>query len=324
MFIAFTALLAFMIYDSRSWGHFYPERIWYKALSTLKMTTARDSARMGTICKKLKKHSCAIQSYTTALNKSPKSYEIAGVLAIELVINEQYDQALLTFQNYFSHRDGTYEHKHYFARALSRENYVDDATNWYYKSLKQNPKSLETAVELIRHLEKNELYEEALGIIGHYNNIFPKTIKKWQKLISEVKSKYANYQSKYNIREIKIMGFTKYLYAPVSLANHGEIILFMVDPESEFLTLNSRSLDLHKVQYKKLGTQKVTASNGSSVEAEKVIIPSLNVGPLQLKNIEAIACDNCANLLGKNILKRLNFKTQDNKEGVVRYITLKI
>ena len=322
MLTSLTALLAFMIYDSRGWGHFYLERIWYKTLSTLKMTTAKDEARMGYICKKLKKHSCAVQAYTTALNKSPKSYGIAGVLAIELVINKQYDQALLTFQNYFSHKDGTFEHKRYFARALSREDYVSDATEWYYKSLEQNPKSLETAVELIRHLAKNEIYEEALGVIGHYNRTFPKTIKKWKKLTHEVKRKYVSYNSKYNIREIKIMGFNKYLYAPVSLVSHGEVILFMVDPKSEFLTLDKRSLDLYKVQYKRLGTQKVTASNGSSVTAERVIIPNLNVGPFQLKNIKALACDNCANLLGKNLLKRLSFKTQDNNKGV-RYITLK-
>ena len=316
------ALIGYMTYDARSWGHFYPEKLWYQTLSKLKMTTAKDEARMASVCKKLGKHLCAVQAYTIALNKSPKSYNLSGALGIELSITGQYDRAILTFQNYFAHSDGNYEHKHHYAKALSNEDYIEDATEWYYKSLQDKSKSFSTARELIQHLAKNELYEEALGIIGHYNNLFPKTKRKWNHLIDNVKQKYSSYNSKYNITEMKIMGFNRYLYAPGNLVQGGEITLFMVDPKSEFLTLDINTLNAHNLSYKKLGKKKVMTTNGRSIEGLKVVLPEITIGPFQLKNVQALACENCAPLLGRRIMKRLNFKYQENNKGV-QYITLK-
>ncbi len=322
IFTFFVLLIGYMIYDARTWGQLYSEKLWYHTLSTLKMTTAKDEARMAFVCKKLGKHSCAAQAYTTALNKSPKSYNLAGALGIELSIIGQYDQAILTFQNYFSHSDGNHEHKRHYARALSNEDYIEDASEWYYKSLKDKPKSFATARELIHHLAKNELYGEALGVIGHYNNLFPKTRKKWKQLIDEVTQKYTDYNSQYSITEMKIMGFNKYLYAPGSLVEGGEVILFMVDPESEFLTLDLNALRAHNLNFKTLGSKKVMANNGRSIESLKILLPQLTVGPFQLKNVKALACENCAPLLGKDIMKRLNFKNLENNKGV-QYITLR-
>ena len=84
IFALFVALIGYMIYDAKTWGQFYPEKLWHQTLSTLKITTAKDEARMAFVCKKLGKHSCAVQAYTMALNKSPKSYNLAGALGIEL------------------------------------------------------------------------------------------------------------------------------------------------------------------------------------------------------------------------------------------------
>ena len=320
--VLFVLLIGYMVYDSRSWGHFYPERLWYKTLSKIKMTSAKDESRMAFVCKKLGKHSCAVQSYTIALNKSPKSYNLAGALGIELSITGQYDRAILTFQNYFAHSNGNYEHKRHYARALSNEDYTEDATEWYYKSLQNKPGNFSVARELIEHLVKNELYEEALGVIGHYNNRFPKTRKKWNQLISDIKQKYSSYNSTYSITEMKIMGFNKYLYAPVSLVKGGEITLFMVDPQSEYLTLDINALNEQNIGYKKIGKKKVRASNGQSIEGLKITLPEFVIGPFQLKNVKAFACEGCASLLGKRVMKRLNFKYQENNKGV-QYITLK-
>ena len=75
------------------------------------------------------------------------------------------------------------------------------------------------------------------------------------------------------------------------------------------------------VQYKDLGQKEVMATNGRYLKGTEIVLSELNVGPFKLKNVKAIACDNCAFLLGKNVMKRLNFKAQDNKG--IKYITLK-
>ena len=313
--------VAYLGIEGKKWGKHFPERAYYKTISALKMTEAKDEARMAFICKELKKHKCAAQAYTKALAKSPKSYNLAGALGIELVKINEHDRAILTFQNFFSHEDGDDNHKQHFARALSEKEYIADATEWYYKSLQANAKNFDAAKELIQHLVKNELHVEALSVIGHYNTLFPKTRKGWAKLTSEVKQAYSEYTDKYDIKEIKISGINKYLHAPVKFANQVDTQLFMVDPSSEFLTLDLKQLQEMSVDFKNLGEKEVMATNGRYLKGTQVILPELQVGPFKLKDVKAMACDNCAFLLGKDVMKRLNFKTQDNKG--IKYITLK-
>lgn len=313
--------MGYLVYEGQSWGHHYPERLWYQALSTLKKTTAKDEARMATVCKDLKNHKCAAESYTKALQKAPKAYNLAGALGIELAQLGESERAILTFQNFFSHAEGDDEHMRYFAKALSEGNYIEDANEWYYKSLQANPKNFSAAKELIAHLNKNELFTEALSVIGHYNVLFPETQKSWAELSSETKAQFEAYTNKYDIQEMRIAGLNKYLHAPVRFANNPETHLFMVDPDSEFLSVDLKQLQAYGISYKELGQKEVTATNGRTIKGLEVLLPELSVGPFILKDVKAMACDNCAFLLGKDVMKRLNFKPQDSQG--VRYITLK-
>ena len=313
--------LIFGGYEGKKWGKHFPERLYYKAITALKMSSAKDEARMAFVCKSLNRHKCAADAYTKALAKSPKSYNIAGALGVELTIIGENDRAILTFQNFFSHEDGDDVHKQHFARALSSKEYTDDATEWYYKALQANAKNFDAAKELIKHLQKNELHTEALSVIGHYNTLFPKTRKGWKKLITEVKDGYSAYANSYDIKEIKIAGINKYLHAPVKFANSSETQLFMVDPESEFLTVDLKQIDEMRVPYKDLGEKEVMATNGRYLKGTQIILPELKVGPFTLTNVKAMACTDCAFLLGKDVMKRLNFTSKENKG--IKYITLK-
>ncbi len=317
-------LIAGLIYtgvEGRKWGKHFPERVYYQTISALKMTTAKDEARMATVCKDMKKHKCAADAYTKALAKAPKSYNLAGALGVELSRIGEHDRAILTFQNFFSHEDGNDVHKQHFARSLSEKEYIVDATEWYYKALQANAKNFDAAKELIQHLVKNEQHVEALSVIGHYNVLFPKTRKEWAKTTDQVKQAYNDYTSKYAIEEIKIAGINKYLHAPVKFAGHKDTQLFMVDPESEFLTVDLKQIQEMGLDYKDLGEKEVMATNGRYLKGTQIVLPELKVGPFALQNVKAIACDRCAFMLGKDVMKRLNFKAQTNKG--IKYITLK-
>ncbi|MCJ8278253.1 MAG: hypothetical protein MJK18_15545, partial [Bdellovibrionales bacterium] len=312
--------MGYMVYDGQKWGKHYPERLWYKALSSIKMTSAKDEARMAFVCKQIENHKCSAESYTKALAKAPKSHSLAGALGIELAKIGQHDRAILTFQNFFSYEDGEAEHKRHYAIALSGAGYTDDATEWFYQALKTKSNHFDAAKELVEHLAKNENYVEALSVIGHYHTLFPKTRKKWSEMTDKVKNQYSAYTSQYDVKEIKISGLNKYLYAPVHFSNSSETQLFMVDPESEYLTLDLTFLQDHAVNFKDLGEKEVMATNGQYIKGTEVVLPELTVGPFALKNVKAIACNNCAFMLGKKVMKRLNFQAKNTKG--VKYITL--
>ena len=312
--------VAYSAYLAKDWGKYFPEYTYYQALDGLKMAEAQDHARMAFVCKSLEKHDCSAKAYTKALALSPQSHQIAGALGVELVKSEQYDQAILTFQNFFSNEDGSDVHKHAFAQALSARNYTDDATEWFYKALQANPKNFEAAQNLIKHLSKNELHSEALSVVGHYNNLFPKTRKNWKDLVAETKAGYTKYNDQYEVTELKISGINKYLHAPVKFSASMEPQIFMVNPESDYLTVDMAKIQELGVPFKDLGEKDILATNGRSLKGTQVVFPELSVGPFTLKNVKALACDGCAFLLGKKVMKRLNFK-QDKKKGV-NYITL--
>jgi predicted aspartyl protease len=162
---------------------------------------------------------------------------------------------------------------------------------------------------------------EALSVIGHYNVLFPKTRKEWAKTTDQVKQAYNDYTSKYAIEEIKIAGINKYLHAPVKFSGQKDTQLFMVDPESEFLTVDLKQIQEMGLDYKDLGEKEVMATNGRYLKGTQIVLPELKVGPFALQNVKAIACDRCAFMLGKDVMKRLNFKAQTNKG--IKYITLK-
>jgi tetratricopeptide (TPR) repeat protein len=314
--------IGFLGLEAKEWGKHFPERAYYQTKSFLKMTSAKDEARMAFVCKQADKHVCAAKAYTKALAKAPKAYNLAGALGVELVKVGEYDRAILTFQNFFSHKDGKSEHKQHYAKALSEKDYIDDATEWYYKALQTDAKNFSAAEDLVAHLTKNENYVEALSVIGHYNTVFPKqTLRQWAKMRNEVTEMYDKYTRTYDIKEIKISGMNKFLHAPVRFASNGDTQLFLVDPESEFLTLDKSQLSQMGIDYKDRGEKEVMATNGRYLKGNEIILSELTVGPFQLKNVKAIACDNCAFLLGKDVMKRLNSQAQDNKG--IRYITLK-
>lgn len=285
------------------------------------MATAKDEARMAYVCKTKGMHRCAANAYTRALKKSPESLNIAGALGVELTKIENYDRAILTFQNFFSHKDGNDVHKQHFARALSHKDYSDDATEWYYKALQSNAKNFDAAKELIAHLVKNQQFVEALSVIGHYNTVFPQTQKEWAKMAEKVKNEYVAYTNKYDVKEIKISGINKYLHAPVKFAGSDETQMFMVDPDSEFLTVDLKQIKDFGIHYKDLGEKEVMATNGKYIKGTQIVLSELQVGPFRLKDVKAMACENCAFLLGKDVMKRLNFKPQDSKG--IKYITLR-
>lgn len=174
---------------------------------------------------------------------------------------------------------------------------------------------------MINHLVKSQNYVEALSVIGHYNVLFPQTTKEWANLIDDVKQAYRGYTDQYELKEIKISGLNKYLHAPVQFENSMETKLFMVDPESDYLTLDEQWLQDHGIPFTSHGEKELMASNGMYLKGTSVTLPSLKVGPFHLKDVKAVACKNCAFMLGKDVMKKLNFSVTESKG--VKHITLK-
>jgi|GEM_PF-2257602 len=321
IYVVVLALIGFMVFDGYKWGENYPQKLMYSAFSTLKMTGPVDDARFAALCTKLGRHTQARDAWAQAFKKDPTNTKIAAGYGKALIKVKDYESAIMTFQNLFNRTEGTSENMHHYAMALSGGEYIDDANTWFYKSLRSNSSNFVAARDFILHLAKTKNFPEALSVLGHYNRVFPKTRKGWKNMAADLKSQYHAYNSEFKIEEMKISGFDQFLHAPVQFSESSETQVFLVDKESAYLTIDAKYLDSRGIKYDKKGSVSLGATSGKEVTGERIVLPELNVGPFVVKNVKAVACDNCAFLLGKDILKRLNFK-EAVTDGI-KYITLK-
>lgn len=288
------------------WGNHSVERAFYNVKSVFNVTSVRDEARMAFICYKLERLKCRYDALTKAYKKAPQNESITGEYAIALSEVGKHDQAILTFQKYFSVADGTPRHQASFAKSLAAKEYYADSKEWYYKAIKTNPRNLDVAEEMIDMLRKSQQYGEAMSIIGHYDLFLPQTRKAWAKLSQDLKAEYKAFQQEYAIKEMTVSQIGQYFFAPGIIEGSLDTQLFIVNPESDYTTVEIGYLESNGIPYETKGSINVTAKNGTELTGTKVIIPSLIFGAFQLKNVEAVACKNCAFVAGKSILNRLS------------------
>ncbi len=309
-------------YGANEWKGFLAERVIYNVKSTVKLNSAGDDFRMAVICYKLKKQTCKETALASAFKKDPKNATINGEYAIALTESNKHDQAILAFQRFFTQEDGTWRHQMHFAKSLGEKEYFNDAKEWYYKAIKANPSNLEIAESMMSMLTKSHNYGEALSIIGHFNMTLPQTQKTWHNLAINIKNQFKDYQEKYAIKNMTVSKLGNYFFAPAIVGGAMDIQLFIVNPESIYTTVDLAYLKANGIPFEDKGKMDVTANSGQSVHGTKVIIPAMIFGAFSLKNIEAIACDNCAFVAGKSILSKLSIETSQVQNAQVNILSM--
>lgn len=317
------ALSTFAIgYGAVEWKGFLPERVVYNIKSSIRLNSAMDEFRMAVVCHKLNKQSCKEISLARAYQKDSKNVDLNGEYAISLTEAGKHDQAILAFQKYFSQTEGSWRQQYHYAKSLGEREYYNDAKEWYYKAIKANPSNLEIAESMMNMLTKSFNFGEALSIIGHFNMTLPQTQKTWHNLAIKIKTEFKEYQEKYSVKNMTVSKLGNYFFAPAIVGGAMDIQLFIVNPDSVYTTVDLAYLKSNGIPYEDKGTITVTANNGQSVSGTRVIIPSMIFGAFSLKNVEAVACDNCAFLAGKTILDKLAIQTSQLTQTQVNILSM--
>lgn len=320
--LAAFAVLGFS-YGAKEWGSFMVERSLYVAKSTVKLNSSADEFRMAVICHKLQKADCKQSSLARAYKLDPQNVALTGEYAISLSEGGKHDEAILAFQKFFSHGEGTPRHKYKFAESLGHKEYYNDAKEWYYKAILEAPENLEIAESMMNMLSRAHQYGEAMSIIGHFNMVIPQTQKIWHNLTVNLKTEFKAYQEKYAIKEMTISKLGNYFFAPGILGGAMDTQLFIVNPEAVYTTVDMNYLKTNGIPFESKGEITVQPTNGSELKGIRIILPSLMFGAWQLKNVEAIACDNCAFMAGKSVLSQLSVQTAQVTNTRVNLLSMK-
>ncbi len=310
-------------YGVAQWKGHVMGRAFYVAKSSVKLNSATDEFRMAVICHKLQKQDCKEMSLANAYKKSPENPKIVGEYAVALTESGKHDQAILTYQKFFSLTEGSPRHMVKYAESLGQKEFYTDAKEWYYKAIKAQPENLEFAESMMSMLTFSHQYGEALSIIGHFNLVIPKTQKIWHNLALKIKAEFKSYQEKYAIKEMTISKLGNYFFAPAVMNGSLETQLFIVNPESVYTTVDAQYLKNNNIPHTSKGEITVTANNGQQLTGTRVIIPEIMFGAWSLKNVEAIACDNCAFLAGKTVLNKLSVQNTQVNNTQVSLLSMK-
>jgi len=310
-------------YGAKTWGGYMIERGVYTVKGAVKLNSSSDEFRMAVICHQLQKQTCVEDSLGRAYRLDPQNVALTGEYAISLTDGGKYDQAILAFQKFFSQSEGTARHKYKFAEALGKKEYYNDSKEWYYKAIVEAPENLEIAESMMNMLSRSHQYGEAMSIIGHFNMVLPQTQKLWHTLTINLKNEFKEYQEKYQIKEMTISKLGNYFFAPGILGGAMDTQLFIVNPDAVYTTVDMNYLKMNGIKYESKGEITVQPTNGSQIKGTRVILPSLMFGAWQLKNVEAIACDNCAFMAGKSVLSQLSVQTSQVTNTKVNLLSMK-
>ncbi len=320
--IAALATLGFS-YGAKEWGGNMMEGAFYVVKGSVKLNSASDEFRMAVICHKLEKQDCKEVSLARAYKLDPKNVNLTGEYAISLTEGGKHDQAILAFQKFFSQSEGTPRHKQKFAESLGEKEYYNDAKEWYYKAIIEAPENLEIAESMMNMLSKAHQYGEAMSIIGHFNMVIPKTQKLWHNLTVNLKKEFKDYQEKYAIKEMTVSKLGNYFFAPGILGGAMDTQLFIVNPEAVYTTVDMNYLKTNGIPFESKGKITVQPTNGAEISGTRIIIPRMVFGAWELKNVEAVACDNCAFMAGKSILSQLTVQTSQVTNTRVNILSMK-
>jgi tetratricopeptide (TPR) repeat protein len=310
-------------YGVKEWKGHVAERALYLVKGSVKLNSAQNEFRMAVICHKLQKQNCKEMALAKAYKKSPENTTIVGEYAIALTESGKHDQAILTYQKFFSLNVGTPRHMAQYGESLAQREYYTDAKEWYYKAVKAQPENLQLAESMMTMLTRSNQFGEALSIVGHFNMTVPKTQKIWHNLALKIKADFKQYQEKYSIKEMTISKLGNYFFAPAIMNGALETQLFIVNPESVYTTVDAQYLKNNNIPHQSKGEITVTANNGQQLTGTRVVIPNVMFGAWNLTNVEAIACDNCAFLAGKTVLNRLSVQTSQVNNTQVNLLSMK-
>jgi len=310
-------------YGAKTWGSFMVNRAVYIVKGSVKLNSSSDEFRMAVICHKLGKQDCKEVALARAYKLDPQNVELNGEYAISLTESGKHDPAILAYQKFFSQSPGTWRHKMNFAISLGEKEYYTDSKEYFYKAIVESPDNLEIPEAMMKMLSKAHMYGEAMSVIGHFNMTIPQTQKLWHELSIRMKTEFKEYQEKYAIKEMTISKIGNYFFAPGIIGGALETQLFIVNPEAVYTTVDMAYLKSNGIAFESKGEITVQPTNGAELTGTRIIIPTLMFGAWTLKNVEAVACDNCAFMAGKGILGQLNVQTSQINDTRVNLLSMK-
>lgn len=265
---------------------------------------------------------CADEVWTRYLQLRPEDSQARATLAAVKNHRDDHAGAVREFERSFSEGHGGYDVFTYYARSLVRVGRQQDAITWYYRALAVVPNLVDVRRELSKLLVGQQRHYEALSVLqalDAHNEAAGRPANFTAERISiedAIRTAQGSSPAAGPATVMRIAAMGGHYFAPVTLGS-ARPVPFMVDTGATLVSMSTRMLQDSGVQYRVLQEQaEVRVADGRKIQAKVVLLDGLQIGPQVLRNVRAVACQDCASLLGMSALNQFDLQSvkTDNVE----------
>lgn len=253
----------------------------------------------------------AEKNYRWLLERSPDDAFLKANLAFALTRQNKHGEAIPLYEELIKDGDAAYDLFAFYAVSLQATGKNEEAIAWNYRALSIVPKLADVRHNLAKLLVKVGRPYEALSLLASFDGTLeaqgnPPFFKAQRIAIQTSLPREQNTQALAD-RSAKIGG---HFYFSV-LGQNGESAAFLIDTGASHTVMSPQTLaalGFTIPQHAKQVT--LTIGDNRRINGQEFELPSLRLGPFQLKNVPVVICANAPALLGQSTLAHFDLMTQ--------------
>lgn len=275
--------------------------------------TAEDLRSQANKCVQLRDLRCQEASWREYVRLRPDDAVGAARLGMVLNLRDKHEEALVHLKRSLDLGAGAYDLFAFYADSHDKLGHTGDAIEWSYKALSVAPSLVDVRGHLASLLLKTNRPYEALSLLQAYDNqLEAKGGRPYfvaQRISIETAIEQAEPEKNVERTALRLPAFSGHFFAPVTLGS-SKPRAFMVDTGASRTSLSDTMLRETKAVYRVTEPQvNMRTADGRVALARGIVIESMRVGPFEFKNVPAIACADCASLLGQASLAHFDMQS---------------
>lgn len=305
--ISFSCLF---LYEYNRWSPFFTEATIIRIKAAFHYESPDELRKLSAICNTLNLYDYSVKYLKKLLEFDANNINTLANIAINLTKANFHQEAI----NYYNKMDNlnfvpAADLCFFRAKSLQALNQLEEAFFWHYKSFESADMYIDNLTALLDLHIRLEKPFEALSLIHGYLLKYPNMtayLSPYESKFSEMTKAATTESMSFRVPETSM-----HYFVPITFKNKKNVEHYIVDTGATFMTV-SKSIKKEELGvYVDTGQilQLHTASN-DIVKSKLIIINQIKVGPITLKNVKAVLCPACPNLLGQSVLSQFNTQTK--------------
>lgn len=320
IFLVTSILAVGLLLQAFVWKGYFLDVSWLRFKNYVGLSREADYIRWGGICNTLEDFDCARSMFQKVLDKNPSHRRALVNVGLAEARQGRYVEARPYFEAYFSQGGNAYDAIYWYAKTMTQLEGATRALHWFYLSYAVNPTFEASLVDVIRILQNNKLYFQALSVLGALNYI-ENGSDRWKPLFQEVRIKQVNSSELAEDKSFNAPSLDgQHFLIPLRFKEGGDIEFAQWIPKNKDVILPESIVK--SLQLTAVGDEKASAPDSSaSQKFSTYTAPYLQVGPWILRNIKVKSCAKCALEIGDDAIASIETNYWDRFK--TKFITLK-